>query len=87
MKVERNFNKRAAQLIDVQQPHVAHGKGDPLGIGVTLFTAPAQDNRDEVGSLRMHLTPEEALTFGSDLIAEARDRLKAQGKLAPVNAN
>ncbi len=79
MKIERNFNKRSASLVDVQQPHVTHSRGCALGVMVTAFPAEGQEQRDEIGALRMHLTPEEAITFGLQLIEAARDRIKISG--------
>ncbi len=80
MKIERNFNKRSASLVDVQQPHVIHSRGCALGVMVTAFPAERHAQRDEIGALRMHMTPEEAITFGLNLIAAGRDRLKAGGE-------
>lgn len=80
MKIERNFNKRSAPLVEVQQPHVTHSKGCALGFMVTAFPTEDQENRDEIGALRMHLTPEEAITFGLQLIEAARDRIKLSGE-------
>ena len=80
MKIERNFNKRSAPLVDVQQPHVSHSKGCALGVMVTATPTEDQENRDEIGALRMHLTPEEAITFGLQLIEAARDRIKLSGE-------
>ena len=47
---------------------------------VTAFPAEGQEQRDEIVALRMHMTPEEAITFGLNLIAAGRDRLKAGGE-------
>ena len=82
MKFERNFNKRTAALVDVQQPQVSHGKGCDLGVKVTAFPSQEQEDRMEIGELHMHMTPQEALTFGLDLIAAARDRMKSGGSFA-----
>lgn len=81
MKIERNFNKRAAQLVDVQRPIVHHGKGDALGIAVMMAPSHEQTGRSDIGYLRMHLTPAEAIEFGLSLIHAGRDRLNAIGKL------
>lgn len=81
MRVERNFNKRTAPLVEVGQPHVAHGKGDALGVCATMWPSPDHKDQADVGALRMHMTPAEALFFGMSLVAAARDRLKSIGKL------
>ncbi|WP_157122577.1 hypothetical protein [Bordetella flabilis] len=80
MKVDRNFNKRSAPLIDCG-PLIKHGRGDALGICVTLIPSADQVDRVDIGDLRMHMTPADAIQFGLDLIAAGRDRLKAIGKL------
>lgn len=77
MRIEKNFCKRTAPLVEVQMPHVSHGKGCALGIAVTAFPV---DHREEIGVLHMHMTPEEAITFGLRLIEAARDRIKAGGE-------
>lgn len=80
MKVDRNFNIRTAPLVDVQLPVVQHDKGDALGILVTLWPVVGNDiseNRpNNIGCLRMHLTPDEAITLGLSLIAAAQALLK-----------
>ncbi len=81
MKVERNFNRRSAPLVDVQAPFVQHGKGDALGVCAVIYPTHEQDEREDVGALRMHMTPAEAIEFGLNLIAAGRDRLGAVGKL------
>lgn len=83
MKVERNFNKRSAPLVDVSQPHVSPGGGDALGVAVTIFpVAPDRlGEAEDVGCLRMHLTPAEAIEFGLNLVSAARTRLKQTGNL------
>lgn len=81
MRVDQNFNKRGTQLIDAQTPSVIHSCADALGIYCEIHPSSAQIQHKDPGSLRMHMTPEEALTFGLNLIAAARGSLLAEGKL------
>ena len=80
MKVEQKFNKRSAPLVDCG-PSTIQGRGDALGVCVTLIPSAEQFDRDDVGALRLHMTPAEAIDFGLDLIAAGKARLKAEGKV------
>jgi hypothetical protein len=70
MKIEEKFNKRSADLVEVQMPSVrlrpdqAH-----LGIKLEFFTIPGAD---DARTLSMHLTPDEALEMMGLLIDAVR---------------
>ena len=76
MKFERNFNRRSAPLVPVQQPKVNHTRGSALGIIVTVVPSADVEDRMEIGALRMHMTPDEALSFAEQLIQAARESCK-----------
>lgn len=75
MQVEKNFNLKSAQVVETQQPSVRM-VSDP-GIQVTFL-----DKRtlNDVGALRMEMSPDEALLFAADLVQAARGRLRNGGK-------
>ena len=85
MKFERNFNKRSAPLVPVQQPNVAHSRGSALGIIVTVVPSVDVEDHMEIGALRIHMTPEDALSFALQLVEAARDRLKNGGALTDAS--
>lgn len=72
MKIEEKFNKRSAELIEVQQPLVDEGPHFALGIRVRNVQPSGADGR----ILCMHLTPDEAMGFARDLIEAVRRRTK-----------
>lgn len=76
MKVERQFNKRSAPLVECQQPVVQGYRGDVLGVYVCLYPHIARDSTNETGVLRMHLAPKEALLMAQHLIAGAQEALR-----------
>lgn len=69
MKIEKQFNKRAAALVDVQPPSVSTRPGLALGIRLTFNRGP---NDLDNSTIAMHLTPDEALALALQLIAAAR---------------
>lgn len=74
MIIEEKFNKRAAPLIDVGAPWVAHGNHScPKGIGVTFHEPHTGPNTGR--NLTLHMTPEEALTFGRMLLEVAQRQI------------
>ena len=70
MKIEEKFNKRDAKLIEVQPPSVKTGMGLALGIRLEFFTLPGDA---DMRTLKMHLTPDEALLMAELLISGARN--------------
>lgn len=69
MKIEKNFNLRTAELVDVQMPTVST-KGDlALGIKLQFFRQPTDI---EMSRLSMHMTPDEALELACQLIWASR---------------
>ncbi len=81
MKVERNFNKRTAPLVEIRKPLIDHGKGDALGVQVVMIPADQDGTTSsvEIGVLRMHMTPQEALDHAENLITHAQALLAEQG--------
>lgn len=73
MKIEEKFNKRTADLIEVQPPAINAGPGYSLGIKLEFFTMPGNDDRR---TLSMHMTPAEALEMAEGLISAARRRMQ-----------
>jgi len=73
VKIDEKFNLKSAQLVEVQQPYVKRGPRFALGMSVEFYTAPGSDDRR---TLRLHLTPLEALKFAQDLIEAARLQLE-----------
>lgn len=69
MKIEEKFNKRSANLIEVQPPTVHTGAAYALGIRLTFYPVVSDPDRR---TLAMHLTPDEALEMAEGLIAAAR---------------
>ena len=70
MRIEEKFNRRSAELIEVQQPtaHVGPNYSE-LGIKLTFFTVPGNDDHRTIA---MHLTVDDALQLAQELIASAR---------------
>lgn len=70
MKVEKQFNKRAAELVEVQPSPVVHcGPQYALGVKVTFIRVTNDVDRS---TLAMHLTPDEALGLALQLVEAAR---------------
>lgn len=72
MRMDQKFNKRTAQLIEIQNPHVKSDGIFALGMAVSFYSLPGE----ETGTLNLHLTPLEALAFAENLISCARLSLK-----------
>ena len=73
MKIEEKFNKRSADLIDVQLPSVRLRPDEAeLGIKLEFFTA--QGSNDQ-RTISMHMTPDEALEM-MGLLVDAIRRAK-----------
>lgn len=73
MKIEEKFNKRHADLIEVQSPSFQYGRHLSHGIKVQFSVAPwGEDFR----TISMHLTPDEALRMAEGLIAAARNYIE-----------
>jgi hypothetical protein len=68
MKIEEKFNKRSAELLEVQKPviHVGPNHSDE-GIKVTFYQMSGEDGR----TLAQHMKPDEALEYAQSLIAAA----------------
>lgn len=70
MKIEKQFNKRAAELIEVQSSPVVHcGPSYALGIKVTFIRA---QNDVDRSTIALHLTPAEAIDMAVQLIQAAQ---------------
>lgn len=69
MKIEEKFNKRDAKLIEVQPPTHHVGPHYALGIRLTFYTLAGSD---DMRTIAMHLTPDEALQMAEGLIASVR---------------
>lgn len=74
MRVEEKFNKRAADLVECQQPHVTSGACFTLGIKLECVPVDYTDGR----TLSIHLTPDEALSLARELIAAAQRRIASK---------
>jgi len=69
MMIQKKFNKRSADLIEVQPPSMRTGKfHSALGIRAEFFGLPGSDE----GTISMHMTPDEALDLAARLIQAAR---------------
>lgn len=68
MKIDEKFNKRSAELIEVQYPSIRFGRHLALGMCIEFFCLPGKDGR----TLKMHLTPDEALQISAQLTEAAR---------------
>lgn len=77
MKIEEKFNKRSAELIDVQSPSIQYGNHFDLGIRLQFFTLPGVD---DFRTLSMHMTPSEALILAKELIEAAHKMLLIKAK-------
>lgn len=73
MKIEEKFNKRAANLIEVQPPSIKANPHLALGIKATFYRLPGE----EASTIAMHLTPDEALAMAVALTEAARKLLRA----------
>lgn len=71
MRIEERFNKRAAELVEVQPPTIQTGVELALGIKLTFYQLPGDDNDGR--TLAMHMTPREALTMAQRLIETVND--------------
>lgn len=70
MKIEEKFNRRSADLIEVQHPTAHVGSNDAdLGIKLIFATMPGND---DLRTIAMHLTVDDALQLAQELIASAR---------------
>lgn len=67
MRVDKQFNKRGTELVEVQEPCVYAEQGNALGLKVTLFPIPGDDR----GRMNIHMTPLDALNFAKNLVAQA----------------
>lgn len=75
MKIQEQFSKRPASMLDVIPPDVMVGsKVSEGGVKVTFHQTPGSDGR----TLSMDMTPDEALGLAEDLIDAARAALKDQ---------
>lgn len=74
VKIEEKFNKRDAKLIAVQPASIHTGAQYALGIKLEFFTLPSDD---DMRTLSMHMTPDEALEMAEGLIAAARRATRA----------
>lgn len=79
MRVEKNFNRKSATVIETQQPLVRMTAG--LGVHVMFYPVRGGDMVGNIGCLRMDMTPSEALELAADLVQAAHGRLKNGGKL------
>lgn len=69
MKIEEKFNKRGAELLEVQTPTIHVGRYcSDLGMKVTFYRMPGEDGR----MIAMHMTPDEALRLAGELIEAVR---------------
>ncbi|WP_454056859.1 hypothetical protein [Cupriavidus sp. Marseille-Q8015] len=76
MQIEEKFNRRSADLIEVQQPTVRTRRQDaPQGLSLQFFTA---RNSDDLRTLTMHMTPMEALELAERIVAGARQALASR---------
>lgn len=66
MRIEKNFNKARAELVEVQAPIIQTGGALSLGIKATFLRAMPDPQSDAIA---MHMTPNEAFKFGHSLIA------------------
>ena len=73
MRIDRQFNKRSAPLVELRHGFVDHGLHLGLGVRVRFFPV---DN--SIGCLAAHMTPHEALEMAEDLISHARKMLEAR---------
>lgn len=70
MKIEEKFNRRSAELIEVQLPLVRLSPHEAqLGIKLEFLTTPGAD---DLRTLAMHLTPDEALQMVALLVDAVR---------------
>jgi hypothetical protein len=65
MKIEKQFNKRAAELVEVQSPLIHQGPQYALGVKVTFVRVTNDIDRSTIA---MHMTPDEALGFAVQLL-------------------
>jgi hypothetical protein len=72
--MDRRFNKRAAQLVEVQEPFVS--VGGALGIMLEFFPTHEQERDGEIGALRLHMTPTEAISLAHYLTGCAHRSIK-----------
>jgi hypothetical protein len=73
VKIDEKFNKRTANLIEVQPPSVRVGPQYALGIVAEFYTLPGDPDQR---TLKIHLTPAEALHLSEQLLAAARRALQ-----------
>jgi hypothetical protein len=66
MRIEKNFNKTSAKLIDVPPSNIITGSALALGVKVSFQAADGT-------SLSIHMSPSEAANFGRSLSAAAVD--------------
>jgi hypothetical protein len=71
MRIDEKFNLKSAQLVE-SIALVKRGPRFALGMSVEFCAMPGDDRR----TLKLHLTPLEALEFAKDLIEAARLELK-----------
>jgi hypothetical protein len=73
MKIEEKFNKRSADLVEVQLPsvHLSPFEAE-LGIKLKFFTLRGSD---DLRTLAMHMTPDEGLEMVA-LLVDALRRVK-----------
>jgi hypothetical protein len=73
MKIDEKFNKRGANLIEVQTPSVRGGPQYALGLVAEFFRLPGDADHS---TIKLHMTPGEALHFAEELIKAARFELR-----------
>lgn len=66
MRAEKNFNRRTAELIEVQSVEVSAPSGHALGLNMCIKSA-LQPSL----TLSLHMTPDEAFKLGQRLMAAA----------------
>jgi hypothetical protein len=73
MLIEEKFNKRSADLMEVQPPSFHVGPYySALGIKATFHLIPGEDTR----TISAHMTPSEVLQLAENLIAAARRSMR-----------
>jgi hypothetical protein len=73
VKIDEKFNKRGTNLIEVQPPSIRGGSQYALGMVAEFFRLPGGDDHS---SIKLHMTPGEALHLAEELIKAARFELR-----------
>lgn len=74
MKIERQFNKRAMELVEVQPASISTRGDLCLGIKATFHRLAGDDDHSAIS---MHFTPDEALQLSIQLAIAARSKIGA----------